>query len=139
MSKDYYKILGVPKNVDIEEIRKVYRKLAIKYHPDKNPENPEAESNFKDLSEAYNVLKNPIKRDTYDKDTGGLERKFEHRKPFQQEGFSQPWDDMFETYPQAIKSKRQSHIQKILRLGGWDPVLTFYKMERCILNWIDSK
>ncbi|MGF1668921.1 MAG: DnaJ C-terminal domain-containing protein [Balneolaceae bacterium] len=64
--KDYYKILGVDRNASQEEIKKKYRKLAAKYHPDKNPDDPTSEKKFKDLGEAYEVLKDPEKRKLYD-------------------------------------------------------------------------
>lgn len=64
--KDYYKILEVGKSASQDEIKKSYRKLAQKYHPDKNKSNPEAEKKFKDISEAYQVLKDPDKRRKYD-------------------------------------------------------------------------
>ena len=64
--KDYYNILGVDKKASQEEIKKAYRKLAVKYHPDKNPNDKNAENRFKEISEAYEVLKNPEKRKKYD-------------------------------------------------------------------------
>lgn len=64
--KDYYKILGVTPATSEEELRKSYRKLAMQYHPDRNPDNPEAEGQFKDVAEAYGVLTDPVKRRAYD-------------------------------------------------------------------------
>ncbi|NNC70149.1 MAG: DnaJ domain-containing protein, partial [Flavobacteriaceae bacterium] len=65
--KDYYKILGISKNADASAIKKAYRKLARKYHPDLNPNNKEAETKFKDINEAYEVLSNVENRKKYDK------------------------------------------------------------------------
>jgi curved DNA-binding protein len=64
--KDYYEILGVPKTATEEEIKKAYRKLALKYHPDRNPGNKQAEEQFKGINEAYAVLSDKDKRKEYD-------------------------------------------------------------------------
>src|SRR4030042_638156 len=65
--KDYYEVVGVPRNSDEEEIKKSYRKLASKYHPDRNPGDVEAEEQFKEASEAYEVLRDDEKRQIYDR------------------------------------------------------------------------
>jgi molecular chaperone DnaJ len=65
--RDYYEILGVDKNASQDDVKKAYRKIAIKYHPDKNPGNKTAEENFKEAAEAYEVLSNPEKRAQYDR------------------------------------------------------------------------
>lgn len=64
--KDYYQILGVSRSASADEIRSAYRKLALKYHPDRNPDNKQAEDKFKEMNEAYQVLSDPQKRTRYD-------------------------------------------------------------------------
>ncbi len=64
--RDYYEVLGVSRNAEAAEIKKAYRKLALQYHPDKNPGNKEAEEKFKEAAEAYDVLSNEEKRRRYD-------------------------------------------------------------------------
>ncbi len=97
--KDYYKILGVPKTASADEIKKNYRKLALKYHPDKNPGNKASEEKFKGLSEAYEVLHDPEKRKKYDRlgsdwkqyESGSQDRGgFDFSKWYQQQGAAGP-------------------------------------------------
>src|SRR5215218_4851804 len=65
-TKDYYNVIGVPSSATQEEIKKAYRKLAAKHHPDKNPTDPKAAERFKEISEAYQVLGDADKRKQYD-------------------------------------------------------------------------
>jgi molecular chaperone DnaJ len=65
--RDYYEILGVQRQASDEEIKRAYRRLAMQYHPDRNVGNPEAEVKFKEAAEAYEVLRNPDKRQLYDR------------------------------------------------------------------------
>lgn len=65
MGKDYYSILGIEKGASEDDIKKAYRKQALKWHPDKN-KSPHAEEKFKEIAEAYEVLSDPKKRDIYD-------------------------------------------------------------------------
>ncbi len=68
MSKaDYYELLGVQRGASADEMKKAYRTMAMKYHPDKNPGNKEAEHKFKEISEAYDVLRDDQKRAAYDR------------------------------------------------------------------------
>jgi len=65
--RDYYEILGIPRTAREEEIKKAYRKLALKYHPDRNPNDKDAEERFKEAAEAYEVLRDREKRQIYDR------------------------------------------------------------------------
>lgn len=66
MANDFYKVLGVEKSASADDIKKAFRKLAMEYHPDRNKDNPDAEKKFKEINEAYDVLKDPQKRASYD-------------------------------------------------------------------------
>ena len=92
-SKDYYSILGLNRDARDEEIKKAYRKLALRYHPDKNPEDDSAGEKFKQISEAYDILSNEGKRRQYDlfgrvEPENILDRGFSYsRHPFRGRGF----------------------------------------------------
>ena len=102
MKEDYYKTLGVSKSVTEAELKKTYRKLAMQYHPDKNPGNKEAEAKFKEIAEAYEILSDPQKRAAYDSyghsafdQNAGAGRG--HGGGFNQAGgFSDMFNDIFE-------------------------------------------
>lgn len=86
--RDYYSVLEVSRSASLEDIKKAYRKLALKYHPDKNPGNRQAEDRFKEVSEAYEILRDPEKRQMYDQfgQAGAQAGGFQGGNPF--EGFS---------------------------------------------------
>ncbi len=65
--KDYYQILGIPEEATDEQVKKAYRKLALEHHPDRNPNDPNSEERFKEITEAYGVLMDPLKRREYDR------------------------------------------------------------------------
>ncbi|MCZ6793461.1 MAG: molecular chaperone DnaJ [Planctomycetota bacterium] len=92
-TRDYYDVLGVSKDADEAVLKKAYRKLALKYHPDKNPDKPEAEKKFKEAAEAYEVLSDPEKRQAYDEyGAAGL-------KNMGFEGYSQAsYEDIFSQF-----------------------------------------
>ncbi|TVR05174.1 MAG: J domain-containing protein [Phormidium sp. GEM2.Bin31] len=97
--RDYYKILGVPRDASTEEIKRSYRRLARKYHPDMNPGDKSAEERFKDIGEAYNVLSDAAKRSQYDQFSRFLNQKKAKRRPVARSPRSTaPADARFEQY-----------------------------------------
>ena len=92
--KDYYELLGVGRTAGEEEIKKAYRKLALKYHPDRNPGDKQAEEKFKEISEAYAVLSDTEKRKLYDQYGHiGVDGKYSTEDIFK--GASGNFDDVF--------------------------------------------
>lgn len=107
--RDYYEILGVTRDADADSIKKAYRKLAMKYHPDQNPDDKAAEQKFKELSEAYHVLSDQEKRGTYDQFGHAA---FEGGGPSAGEGdfrssFADVFDDLFGEFVGGGRRGRQ--------------------------------
>src|SRR5437879_8464810 len=125
--RDYYEVLGVGRSATEEEVKRAYRKLAVQFHPDKNPDDPHAEEKFKELGEAYDVLMDPDKRAAYDRFGhaafaqggagfgGGFHDPFDiFREVFGQGGFG---GGIFETFfggagRSTEKPYRQSHVEQ---------------------------
>ena len=96
MSKDYYKLLGVDKGASAAELKKAFRKLAKKYHPDVNKEDKDAETRFKEINEAYAVLSDPEKRKQYDTfGAEGFEQRYSQEDIFRDFDFSSVFSDVF--------------------------------------------
>jgi len=112
-TRDYYNILGVNKNASQEEIKRAYRKLAMKYHPDKNPNRKEAEERFKEINEAYAVLSDKEKRKQYD--TFGAEG---FRQRFTQEDIFRGFD--FEEILSSLFGGRGKREFRSGGRGGFD-------------------
>lgn len=122
---DYYKILGIPKNASVNDIKAVYRKLARKYHPDLNPNNKEAERKFKEINEANEVLSDPEKRKKYDEFGKDWKHADEFKKAQQQQksynkassqqdygDFSGDFSDFFESmYGNSGSRSRQTKFR----------------------------
>ena len=110
--KDFYEILGVQKNASDDEIKKSYRKLAMKYHPDRNKDDKSAETKFKEASEAYHVLSNKERRTNYDQfghaafeGTGGRRgfSNFDFSSVFSDIFGSDPFDEIFEGFLEGVR------------------------------------
>jgi molecular chaperone DnaJ len=133
VKKDYYAILGVEKTASDQDIKKAYRKLAMRYHPDKNPGNQKAEETFKSLTEAYDVLSDPKKRQNFDRFghqdppyQGGYKKSSHYsyqggfgNKSYQQESYQDIFEDVFGDLfrnNQSQKPKKGADLKYHLRL-----------------------
>ena len=118
--KDYYEVLGVIKTSSAEEIKKAYRKLALKYHPDRNKDDKAAEAKFKEASEAYHVLSDKGRRTNYDQfghaafegagARGGFSN-FDFSNIFSDIFGSDPFDDFFEGFGGSRGRRRSSSLR----------------------------
>ena len=98
--RDYYEVLGVARNADEANLKRAYRKLALQYHPDRNPDNQEAEARFREANEAYEILKDPQKRAAYDQlghqaFEAGMGGRGASTGGFDFSGFADVFDDLF--------------------------------------------
>ena len=113
--KDYYEVLGVPKDSSEKDIKGAYRKLAMKYHPDRS-EAPDAEEKFKELSEAYAVLSDPEKRQKYDQfGHAGINSQYSQEDLFRGVNFE---DLLKGLWRGRRKRRRREHLRYVLR-GRW--------------------
>lgn len=120
MEKDYYNILGVARSATAEEIKKAYRKIAMQYHPDKNPGNKAAEEQFKAATEAYDVLSNPEKKQQYDQfGTSGFQG---GSRSYEDDFFEGDLNDLFQDSPFSSffsggrRTRRSSNYGEDLRI-----------------------
>ena len=119
MSKeDYYKTLGVDRGASIDEIKKAYRKLALKYHPDRNQGNKEAEQKFKTLTEAYEVLKDSKKRTTYDQFGHNAFSGAPNQSGFGNFGGGGGFEDIFDVFNDLMGGRRGAKRSDIRTRGA---------------------
>ena len=111
--KDYYKVLGVDRKASEEDIRKAYRELAKKYHPDRNPNDKQSEERFKEINEAYQVLSDPQKRGVYDRVGSDYSN-------WQQRGAPGDfnWEDYVGRYPGGMGGARQVNYEDLEDMFG---------------------
>ncbi|MEI4259821.1 MAG: molecular chaperone DnaJ [Candidatus Dasytiphilus stammeri] len=122
--KDYYEILGVSKSADEREIKKAYKRLAMRYHPDRNAGNKDAESKFKEVKEAYEILIDSQKRSAYDQyghaafeqGTGSYETEFSNSSTDFSEIFGEVFGDIFGSSRRQHRASRGSDLQYTLSL-----------------------
>lgn len=154
MSQDFYSLLGVDKGASESDIKKAYRKLAMKYHPDKNPGDKEAEKKFKEISQAYEILKDPAKRQQYDRfgsaggpqggGAGGFDFESAGFDGFSGMNFSDIFNDFFgDSAGRSSSRSRKSRAQRGADLrynieisledayNGCEKEITFEAAEKC--------
>jgi molecular chaperone DnaJ len=107
MSKDLYKILGITKDADGTQIKKAYRKMAMKYHPDKNPDDAEADAKFKDVAEAYEILSDPTKKARYDQMGYNAYSGGAQQGGFRGGGFAGGFSDLFDQIRRQQENERR--------------------------------
>jgi len=138
MSKDYYKILEVERSASADEIKKSYRKQAMRYHPDKNPGDTAAEEKFKDCAEAFEVLSDPQKKQEYD--TYGTVGGSDNFNPFGGGGFNDifsRFEDLFGFGRQQTRVKKGSDLRIKVNLNindvinGVDKKLKYIRQVKC--------
>ncbi|HPC46402.1 MAG TPA: DnaJ domain-containing protein [Deltaproteobacteria bacterium] len=109
MNKDYYRVLGVERTATTQEVKKRYRELAMKYHPDRNPDDPRAAESFREITEAYGVLVDPVRRKEYDARAGVI---FDRRVIYEDIFARGDLRDVFEGLP-----LNAAWIEKLLDIG----------------------
>ena len=113
--KDYYQVLGVGRQASKDEIKKAYRKLALQFHPDRNPNNKEAENKFKEVNEAYQVLSDPEKRSHYDRLGADYQR---WQQTGGRGGFD--WGQYSTGYPGGVRVEYSGDIDDLFgQMGGF--------------------
>ena len=137
MSKDYYKILGVERNASEDQIKKAYRKLAMQYHPDKNPDNEEAEEKFKEAAEAYDVLSTPDKKKNYD--TFGTADGSGFNQNGRQYGHGFNMDDIFSQFGDIFGGAFNNRYQRPQQQRGSDLRVKVQLTLDDILNGVKKK
>ncbi len=121
-SKDYYKILQIDRTADSQEIKKAFRKLAKIHHPDKNPGDENASNVFKSIIEAYEILKDPIKRKAYDKDGKGIDKDFIYYRTKEKRRSNNSYTESNSThqryyYSQSSRNTIRSGMKKLHIIG----------------------